>query len=316
MVVVSRRASEAGGLRLGLASTACTLLRVAVPLVAVDVGRTSAWALACFEWANVGAISAWTVREVARTCDDASWALGDVACAYSISGKQACACCGALYVGTLALSVAAGYAFGYLPVAEGVLFFISDMWPKIPGNWLSRWAVVQGAHVGIVAHVSFYYATPATSTLRRTGLAVAVVALLGLSIVGVCDEDENLALHVFGALVWFAGYDLFIALALAGDRLQPRETTRWRPVRDGVGVVALVLGLRRAARAVRAPFAPCAGAAPSPLCSLPALAEWSDALVIIAFMMLDGAAHPGDADCHDGVRVTARALAAPLLAKV
>ena len=84
-----------------------------------------------------------------------------------------------------------GLHAGYIPQKHRRFWFISDMWTQIPGNWLSRWAVVQGAHVGVIAHVSFYCATPATSTLRRTGLAVAVVALLGLSVVGVSVENNH-----------------------------------------------------------------------------------------------------------------------------
>ena len=139
---------------------------------------------------------------------------------WGLSGRTCARACAALYLGTLAGSAVLGLWVGYLPVEPGVLWFISDMWAPVPGNWLSRWAVVLGTHFGYVAHASFYMATPATYTLRRRGLAIALAAMFGLSIVGVCDESEDFSLHVCGALLYFVGYDAFIALTLLGDRLQ------------------------------------------------------------------------------------------------
>ena len=328
MILVSCRERCRTGAALGAAAAALTALRVAAPLAA-GVGRTHLWALAAFEWGNVALMCAWTLRQVRRTCGGLSWVVGNVSdCAYSLDGATATALCGVFYIGTLALTAAIGLARGSLPVEKGVLFFISDMWPTIPGNWISRWAVVQGAHCGAIAHVALYCATPPAATLRRTGLIIALVALLGLSVVGCVDEKENFPLHVFGALNWFLGYDLFIALTLLGDRLQPAAPpSAWRPVRDAVGVAAIAFGWYRAydlyGGVDRPPAAACDGSegAPSPLCSLAPLVEWTDALVIIAFLLLDGKAHPAVADCHEGVLRRAKkkadskaALAAPLLA--
>ena len=53
---------------------------------------------------------------------------------------------------------------------------------------------------------------------RRTGLVVAIVSLVGLSIVGCCDESK-LSLHVTGALVFFYGYDIWTVCAVAPRRL-------------------------------------------------------------------------------------------------
>ena len=100
--------------------------------------------------------------------------------------------CGVIYVSTLLVSCVMGLHAGYIPRRHRRFWFISDMWTDVPGNWISRWAVMQGCHAGWVAHVAMFADT--TSKLRKMGLVVAIVSLVGLSIVGCCDESENLPL--------------------------------------------------------------------------------------------------------------------------
>ena len=313
MIIVSAR-ERSRLLAVAVASAASTAARVA-PLL-VPCLATRDWYLAVFEWANVALVCGWSVAQVRTNCGGAGWYLGSRAgapanIAWGLSGAACSKICCVLYVGTLAASAVLGLALGYLPIKRGVLFFISDMWTTPPGNWLSRWAIILGTHFGCVAHVSFYMATPEACTLRRGGLAVAIAAMFGLSVVGVCDESENFPLHVFGALLYFGGYDTFILCTLLGDRLQRRpadddRARAWHDLRDVVGVVALVLGLwRLSAGLLRGTI----------FQSLPALAEWADALLIISFMQMDALfVHPACEDVVDAVTVApATSLGEPLL---
>ena len=64
------------------------------------------------------------------------------------------------------------------------------------------------------------------------------MALFGVSVVGVCNEDENPTVHGAAATVFFAGYDLFMLLAVLGDRLRGGAAApRWQVLRDALGCV-------------------------------------------------------------------------------
>jgi len=283
-----------GDLILAVVATGATTLRTTY--------RTNLWWVACLEWANILLVLMWSARQVAKK--PLRWAFGHLGhlkndVVWSVSSVDLLKVCGAFYLGTLLVSCGVGLWVGYLPPADRSFWFISDMWTQIPGNWLSRWAVMQGFHTGWLAHAAMLLAT--SSPLRRTGLVVALVALGGLSVVGVCNESENFPLHIAGALVFFYGYDIFAVCAVVDDYLRNVEATVFSRARTASAIVCWACApvhLRH--------FLP--PAAPDVL----AVIEWVNALAIIAFMLLDGlAAHPTQISV--GVVRVADGLAKPLL---
>ena len=187
-----------------------------------------------------------------------------------------------------------GLHAGYIPRRHRRFWFISDMWTNIPGNWLSRWAVMQGCHAGWVAHVAMF--ADSRTKLRRTGLVVAIVSLVGLSIVGCCDESENFPLHITGALVFFWGYDVWTVCAVVDD-------ARWS-ARTACALVCWLCAPIHMRHMIHVP---------SSILDALAVAEWANALAIIGFMLLDGlAAHPS-ALAVGVVRAVPDGLEKPLL---
>ena len=183
-----------------------------------------------------------------------------------------------------------------------------------PGNWLSRWAVVQGTHFGYVAHGALYLATPSSNSLRKHGLGLALAAMFGLSLVGICDESENIHLHKFGAGVYFGCYDVFMLLAVLGDLGTDVPKTLKRYARDVAGVVGVLLLPLIMGRRLGLICPMTASAFPN---LWPAL-EWTNAILIVVFMEIDCLhCHPSTVDVIDGIVVRCAApakLAAPLLA--
>ena len=213
MVIVScnDKSKDATSLALTAGAVAATAARVVLGGGALGaVGRTDDWALACFEWFNVGVCLWWSARRVGKDCGSQIWVLGKNVPnqLWTLSGDVLAKACGGLYLGTLAVTAAAGLHQGYLPVTPGQLWMISDMWADPPGNWISRWSVVQGVHFGALAHIAVYLATPAHAKHRKLCLVLALTSLFGLSIVGVCDESENIHLHTFGAVMYVCRADL------------------------------------------------------------------------------------------------------------
>ena len=105
----------------------------------------------------------------------------------------------------------------------------------------------------------------------RTGLVVAIVSLVGLSIVGCCDESENFPLHVTGALVFFYGYDIWTVCAVVDD-----ASCRARVACAFVCWLCAPIHMRHIMHV------------PSSILDALAVLEWANALAIIGFMLLDG----------------------------
>ena len=77
----------------------------------------------------------------------------------------------------------------------------------MPNNWLSRWAIVLGGLVAVVAHLLLYVIE---GCQHKALTLLAVASLLGACIVGAVNVHEDYALHFFGAGTLFAGYDLYM----------------------------------------------------------------------------------------------------------
>ena len=269
---------------LAVLATICTTTRTTY--------HTRLWWVACLEWTNILLVLVWSARRVDR---DLRWGFGRLQHAvWSVTSDDLLKLCGVIYVSTLLVSCVMGLHAGYIPRKHRRFWFISDMWTNIPGNWLSRWAVMQGCHAGWVAHVAMF--ADSRTKLRRTGLVVAIVSLVGLSIVGCCDESENFPLHVTGALVFFYGYDIWTVCAVLDD-----ASCRARVACAFVCWLCAPIHMRHIIHV------------PSSILDALAVLEWANALAIIGFMLLDGlVAHPS-ALAVGVVRAVPDGLAKPLL---
>merc|ERR1719433_612814 len=217
----------------------------------------------------------------------------------SISAWQAAKLIFAVYIGLLVLSAVVGLKKGYLPVHKGELWYISDMWTEIPGNWLSRWGVIQGAHFGMWAQYALYCTKDPGSGANRSYsqskiirlilLVVAETAIFGLSIVGVCNEYENLNIHLTGATMYFGGYDLYILITL-GARAMDYISNKAKFVNWGMILFGFVKVFAHLARKY-------IDSGNDPIFQdVSAALEWADALAIIGFLMADVMDHE---NCDD-----------------
>merc|ERR1740130_2621707 len=121
---------------------------------------------AIFEWTNGTAIMLWTGHYVLSHPISAtlSWAIvqgpQDELQSAGVLSYMSCRVLAnivaLLYVGCLVLSYIAGVHQGTLPTDH--VPYISDMWVYPPGNWLSRWAVVQGVHAGVWCQTFLFFA--------------------------------------------------------------------------------------------------------------------------------------------------------------
>ncbi|KAJ8600202.1 hypothetical protein CTAYLR_002001 [Chrysophaeum taylorii] len=230
---------------------------------------TSEWALAVVEWTDVALIMAWTLRQVSARCGGVSWCLAkkeSVEPLWTVDVTTVTKATALFYFGTLAITAVVGLRAGYLPTEPGQLWYISDMWTQVPGNWISRWGVVRGAHFGWLTLGGLYAAADGDKT-RRALLGIGMIALFGLSVVGCCNENENLTIHCFAAEVFFVGYDIL----MVGTFITSRSTR-----------LAAFVGV--SSHLVRS-FAVFPSLAP--------FLEWTNALAIILFTMADVAANYG-----------------------
>jgi len=256
---------------------------------------------------NVWIITLWTVNEVgiAATAErfgygavemssQASGKTGNVEVLAYLTTKQMANLVVAFYVTLLFLSSLIGLYLGYLPKVPGQFWFISDMWTLPPNNWLSRWTAVQGAHWAGWVQYSLYLASlknsrgPADTAKSRNLFGLSLIALFGLSVVGICSEIENLTIHCVGAFLYIGGYDLYMLVtirseaqastpkeaALESSRLHFLKFLRTRFALLAFGCQALLLFDRL-------------GVALKLAGTIAALLEWTDALCIIAFFWLD-----------------------------
>merc|ERR1712196_430201 len=114
------------------------------------------------------------------------------------------------YFGSLLLSLY--FMYHQHRVEPGSLPYISDMWVYSPGNWISRWAIVQGGILMLWVHICVYSLDGGTAISDRAITLIALVAILGLDVVGCVNESEDHPLHILGASFYFGGYDLYMVL--------------------------------------------------------------------------------------------------------
>jgi len=291
------------GMILTLISIALTLTitmsRFLLPDKSVVVGNIL-FVLAVFEWINVSIVWVLTIHCVFTAQGVKNYGVGfldrsmtrvlatggkDVSLVWSVSAYDVSLVCGALYLSTLVVSCAAGLYFGYLPKVKGEFWCISDMWVNIPGDWISRWGGVQGTHMGYLMQICLFFVTNSKS--RQTALIISLIALFGLSVVSVCNEKENLAIHSSGAVAYFCGYDIFILLTLFDNsrrlvRNQDLRENIWILISSVFGTVAVLSHLWRLSSDGKI------------IASLAALLEWINAIAIICFAFSDVRAH---SDC-------------------
>jgi len=172
---------------------------------------------AIIEWSDVFLIVLWTARFVVMHRSQYSFGL-------VLSEDSKAASSQLLFVPATTMTlVTAIYYFGTLfislffiyhqhRVEPGSLPYISDTWVYPPGNWISRWAIVQGGILMLWVHVCVYSLDGGTSASDKAITAVALIAILGLDIVGCVNEKEDHPLHIFGATFYFGGYDLYMVL--------------------------------------------------------------------------------------------------------
>ena len=234
-----------------VASSSLTLLRFI---------SNDAWT-AVFEWCNVSLVMVWTYRQLPTNLE---WRFGDNNdLLWSMPNAKALRRTVELYVGTLIVTCIFAVALHQVPTVPNTLWYISDMWTQIPGAWISRWAVPLGAHFGWLTVLGMIFDT--ASRLRRFLLVIAAVGLVGLSIVGCCDEVENLQLHTLGASIYFYSMDIYILGTLLSERK--------RGLVPG-GLLALTAHVTRSLL-------------PTTQKTLDPYLEWMNALGIIVFVLVD-----------------------------
>ena len=125
-----------------------------------------------------------------------------------------------------------------------------------------------------------------------------LVAVFGLSVVGVCNEDENIHVHCFGAYLWFGCYDLYMLLTTFEPLNGGADAVASR-LRRGVG--ATLFTAAACLQVVR--FGPAFGlfALPAAGANVAPILEWSNALVMMAFALNDVYGRPATAQCAGAI---------------
>ena len=131
-----------------------------------DVFLIIIWTV-CFAWTQRGA--AYTVALHTKSC-------GEESLLFFASSTAIMAVGAVLYVGTLLISLY--FIYHQHRVPAGSLPFISDMWVYPPGNWISRWAVVQGCTLIAFVHLCLYRLDGDCSPLSTHALHNACVTHL------------------------------------------------------------------------------------------------------------------------------------------
>lgn len=262
---------------------------------------------AVVEWIDVACIAVFTASYVRRHCgsirvsiiqsnqdgENRRSAAGEPSSTLQISARKFRGCGVGLAVAVLAVSLVAGLANGTLP--KGRVPFISDMWVYQPGDWVSRWGMIGVSFCGIWSQIMLYFAStgdesdPAalrmqsinapsraavgTSESPTLMLVLALVSFLGLSVVSVVDESENLTIHGISAGVFFGAYGVYMAVSLCFGTHRSRGKL-------------VVLFLVFCATKIRFLPESVVGANANWL-NIAAILEWTDALAIIAYMWFD-----------------------------
>jgi len=257
-------------------------------------------ALAVVEWTNVSIVLVLTIHCVFTAQGVGNYGVGfvetsaaqlsavrgkDVSLVGSVTAYELSLAFVALSLTTLGVSCAVGLYIGYLPKVDGEFWTISDMWVNIPGNWISRWGGIQSCHMGCLIQMCLFSVN--TSKSRGTALILSLIAIFGLSIVSVCNEEESQIIDYSGAFTYFACYDIFILLTLFDNsrrlvKKQDNLENGWMRMSFLLGTVVVVSQLWRLSASGKIGE------------SLKALLEWTDALGIIGFAFADVRAH---SDC-------------------
>ena len=138
----------------------------------------------------------------------------------------------------LTLVVCLAFMFAQHRVPAGSWPFISDTFVYPPGDWISRWAVVDAAALATIVHVSIMFVEEGKLCCAKALYTIAIIAIAGVSIVGCVNEQENIVVHSIAAGVFFAGYDAFMVLrtiahflpaswCAVGAAPRPSNKARW-----------------------------------------------------------------------------------------
>mmetsp|Transcript_16044 Transcript_16044/g.24174 ORF Transcript_16044/g.24174 Transcript_16044/m.24174 type:complete len:491 (-) Transcript_16044:88-1560(-) len=244
--------------------------------------------LAVFEWTDTTIIVTWTCVYVSEHCQHLSWAIvhwskedrlavesefSDETVGPYIGLKQLRLLALTFCILTLVTTLIAGIITQTLP--KDVIPFISDMWVYIPGDWISRWGTIRGCWCSIISQIMLYYSQ---KEVYPTLTVISIISLLGLSIVGSVNEQEDHAIHTFGAVLFFVLFDIYIIITASINPPNVSKCTIW-----GLTVFILFTHIRHLLPHIGAQWR----VEPDVLLDIEAFLEWSDTFCIIAFMYLD-----------------------------
>ena len=271
-----------------LAATLASKLRW-IPAVSLAVGDN---ALAIVEWTDVSIILAWTVHYIIASPLGTVLNYGEayiteppetanLGVLSSINARVLTNVTVVIMIGTLVTTLIAGIRNGV--VTKERVPWISDLWVYPPGNWISRWAVVQGCHAAVWVHVAAWQAGwyNESGFKKYIGpLFLPLISIFGLSVVGCVNEDEDHTIHVFAAGTFFVCYDLFMVYVLLAQIIGPSLPSGFAS-KLAAATVALASQL---AIFVIFPFLLPEATQGGIMDNLPQILEWTNAFAIITFM--------------------------------
>ena len=270
--------------------------------------------IAVVEWINVAVMVQWTILTTC-TCSGISSmgfglvTTGDAAKGVGDKGRSAIVYGGAsalelsnvvggLFIFVLASTCILGLAVGYIPRVEGAFWYISDMWTQPPGNWISRWGVVQATHWAYAVQLSLYFTAKEKTTELKALTLVAMIALFSLSVVGCVNEDEDFDVHTTAASIFFAGYDIYMLGTIYLNQTADPSRERMRRLRRDAGLSAVLCqGLRLALPLLLPPESLESDMEKT----IYAILEWTNAILIMLFFVADVRSREQSSVCMNGV---------------
>jgi uncharacterized membrane protein SirB2 len=271
--------------------------------------------IAVVEWTDVILIVVWTVSmmwffrrgyAVQLRHDDppASSMSADDTILVKVSARTLTAVVLIMFFGTLAICT--GFAFKQGRVPKGSWPFISDTFVHKPGNWISRWSLVLGGTFSQMLQVTLYFLDGKTSLGDKAICALSIFAILGLAIVGVCNESENIVLHLTGASIFFVGYDLFMVLRtmrslLCSSGSGSNAASPWG--QRGQMLLAIVSTVCTVVRCLPVDTVSSMLHVDRPREILLPVLEWLDAIAIVGYMSVAVLSYGHDATARVGVAV-------------
>ena len=299
-------------LLLAVASSVLTAARACLPgplAAAEDVDTV----IAVVEWINVAIVGLWTLSNALGseginemgfglvTKGDAGKEGADGLAVVVFRGASALELSnvvGGLFIFVLASTCILGLAVGYIPRVEGAFWYISDMWTQPPGNWISRWGVVQATHWAYAVQLSLYFTAKEKTTELKALTLVAMIALFSLSVVGCVNEDEDFDVHTTAASIFFAGYDIYMLGTIYLNQTADPSRERMRRLRRDAGLSAVLCQGLRLALPLLLPLGSPRG---SLVRTLSAALEWTNAFLIITFFVADVRSREQSSVCMNGV---------------